>query len=266
LKIEAFAQLSNNAQTIADTYPGILKALELLEDNHSFYITPTGSYIRPNGIVCEGSSFSIPDLPSHIGYIKVSNFAGSATGTDGVAFAENIQTQIRNLDHPDITAWIVDLRANAGGNMWPMIAGVGPILGEGIAGYFVYPDELEQPWGFQEGGSQLDGQIVTPIANSYTLINPNPKVAVLLDNGVASSGEATAVSFIGRPNTQTFGTSTCGLSTANQPFYLSDNATLQLTTSYFADRNLNVYGDQIQPEQPSSPENVMNDAINWIEN
>lgn len=152
LKTQAFGQLSNNAQTIADTYPGILKAIELLGDNHSFYRTSTGSYLNPNSVSCEGSIFTAPDLPDHIGYVKVSNFSGSVAGPDGIAFAENIQDQIRAADHSGITGWIVDLRANTGGNMWPMIAGVGPILGEGVAGYFVYADELEQPWGFQEGG------------------------------------------------------------------------------------------------------------------
>ena len=33
-----------------------------------------------------------------------------------------------------------DLRGNIGGNMWPMIAGVGPILGDGIIGWIVYYD------------------------------------------------------------------------------------------------------------------------------
>ena len=41
---------------------------------------------------------------------------------------------------PDLLRWIVDLRGNYGGNIWPMIAGVGPVLGEGIIGWIVYND------------------------------------------------------------------------------------------------------------------------------
>ena len=35
------------------------------------------------------------------------------------------------------------LRGNGGGNMWPMIAGVGPLLGEGPLGYFIGPIGIE---------------------------------------------------------------------------------------------------------------------------
>jgi carboxyl-terminal processing protease len=45
----------------------------------------------------------------------------------------------------------------------------------------------------------------------YKLVVPSPRVAVLTDTGVASSGEA--IAFRGRPNTRSFGTPTCGLST-----------------------------------------------------
>jgi C-terminal processing protease CtpA/Prc len=63
-----------------------------------------------------------------------------------ISFAGDIQEQIRNQDHQGIAGWIVDLRGNTGGNMWPMLAGVGPILGEGLAGHFIEPNGVEEPW------------------------------------------------------------------------------------------------------------------------
>src|SRR5690348_5042975 len=47
-----------------------------------------------------------------------------------VRFETNLQRIIGDLDryHPD--GWVVDLRGNVGGNMWPMLAGIGPLLGE----------------------------------------------------------------------------------------------------------------------------------------
>ncbi|MCD2259402.1 S41 family peptidase [Psychroserpens luteolus] len=265
LRTEAFTELENNAQTIQDTYPGILKALELLGDNHSFYIGSNEQYVNPNSVICEGTAFDNVEVPSHIGYVKVSNFNGSA-GSDGIAFAENIRTQIQSQDGLNIEAWIVDLRANTGGNMWPMLTGIGPVLGNGTSGYFVDPDQNEIAFGFDNNSSFIDGTVVMSLEPAYELANPNPKVAVLLDNGVASSGEAIAVSFISRPNTRTFGDFTCGLSTANTPFTLSDNARLLLTTHYFADRDLNVFGEQLSPDQFSATEAALTEAINWINN
>jgi hypothetical protein len=40
-RAEVFDEV-NQAQTIQDAYPGILKALELLGDNHSFFRTAIG--------------------------------------------------------------------------------------------------------------------------------------------------------------------------------------------------------------------------------
>ena len=137
------------SQTIADTYPAIRLALTLLGDNHSSYITPGGSYILGDRtVVCsDGTPAPVP-ANSQIGYVKVGGFNGS--GVDGVNFAQAIQTAIKQADTDNIRGWIVDLRGNTGGNMWPMLAGVGPILGEGTAGYFIYPDGNTTAWSYRK--------------------------------------------------------------------------------------------------------------------
>src|SRR4051812_15802719 len=48
-----------------------------------------------------------------------------------------IQQQIKELETHAPCGWIVDIRGNRGGSMWPMLAGVGPILGEGLVGEFI---------------------------------------------------------------------------------------------------------------------------------
>ena len=62
------------------------------------------------------------------------------------AFADAIQAAIRQADRAELAGWIVDLRGNTGGNMWPMLAGFGPVLGEGTAGFFIDPDGVGVPW------------------------------------------------------------------------------------------------------------------------
>lgn len=78
--------------------------------------------------------------------------------------------------------------------MWPMLAGVGPLLGEGIACYFIDADEIETPWGYQNGASLANGNPITQLDDFHTLSTENSKVAVLLDNGIASSGEVITIS------------------------------------------------------------------------
>jgi hypothetical protein len=81
-----------------------------------------------------------------------------------------------------------------------------------------------------------------------------------------SSGEAIAISFIGRENTISMGSSTCGLSTANALFNLSDNSALILSVAYMADRNKIPYGIPITPDNQVDNENIIEWAVLSIEN
>ncbi|MEO0330766.1 MAG: S41 family peptidase, partial [Bacteroidota bacterium] len=184
--------------------------------------------------------------------------------SEALAFAQKIQDQIIADDKPGLVGWIVDLRGNGGGNMWPMLAGVGSVLGEGTSGYFIDPDGRESSWGYSSGRSVASGATVTQLPNSYELISSNPKVAVLLNNGIASSGEAIAISFVGREDTRSFGSATCGLSTANSSYTLSDNTTLVLTTAYMADRDKNTFGIPIEPDVEVANIEAMDAAVLWL--
>jgi hypothetical protein len=100
----------------------------------------------------------------------------------------------------------------------------------------------------------------------YRLRRPRPKVAVLIDGAVASSGEAVAIAFRGRPDTRAFGTSTCGLSTAVEQYPMSDGATLNLAISVMADRAKTKYGHAVAPDEVvSEPAQVVDRAVAWLQ-
>jgi hypothetical protein len=89
---------------------------------------------------------------------------------------------------------------------------------------------------------------------------------VLTDNAVASSGDATVIAFRQRADTRSFGTSTCGLSTSNHGFRMSDGATLLVTDSVMADRTRTKYGDSIQlDETVTDPAEAVQRAIAWLQ-
>src|SRR5262249_57470460 len=122
--------------------------------------------------------------------------------------------ELRQREASNRAGWRGDVRGNGGGNMWPMVAGVGPVLGEGVVGFFVSPTGSSSPWTFQ-GASALSG--TTELSRTTTpyalLAGFSPRVALLTDNLVASSGEAVVVAFRGRPNTPPFRPTTPRLST-----------------------------------------------------
>ncbi|NAS31883.1 peptidase S41 [Flavobacteriaceae bacterium R38] len=233
----------------------ITLALTLLGDNHSSYIKSDGtSLIGERDLDCSTQPARTISL-DNIGYIKVTAFSGNRLQAD--QYATNLQNAIKNQDTPDLIGWIVDLRNNSGGNMWPMIAGTGPILGEGTAGAFVFPGRNDQNWGYFDGAGVNGGNELAKVSGPYTLINPNSKVAVLTNRRTASSGEAVTVAFRGKFNTRSFGEATCGVSTSNRLFDLGENTFLNLTTLYFADRNGNVYDNGIVPDEIIEDQNEL---------
>jgi carboxyl-terminal processing protease len=73
-------------------------------------------------------------------------------------------------------------------------------------------------------------------------------VAVLIDRGTASSAEAVAVAFRGKPHTRFLGEHTLGVSTNNNNYVLSDGADMILTIGVYVDRNGEEYENGIQPD------------------
>jgi C-terminal processing protease CtpA/Prc len=160
--------------------------------------------------------------------------------------------------------WIVDLRANSGGNMWPMLAGLRPFLGDAGLGSFVTtagggPLWLRPPSGNAGLGSSATAAGSAPLWHAPDGANVVPApalaplesawVAVLTGPQTGSSGEAVAISFIGRPRTRSFGLPTAGLSTSNGGFALPDGSMILLTTAVEADRTGKTYGEQIAPDE-----------------
>jgi len=259
-------QRAQGAQTIPDLYPAISVALGLLDDHHSFYLTASGTYVQnPTVKQCPPAPLASPAIPVDIGYVRIPGFSSTRPGAD-VEFADSIENQIRSRDTLGLAGWIVDVRGNTGGNMWPMIAGIGPILGEGVVGYFVPPLGVPSTaWEYRNGGAFAGAGVVIRTSMPYTLITPTPKVAVLTDYAVASSGEAVVVAFRARPNTRSFGSATCGLSTSNQTFGMSDRASLFLTVAVMADRTLTLYGQSLVPDETVSGDaEVVQRAIAWL--
>jgi hypothetical protein len=262
LKASALVQAAG-AQTPADTYPAIGAALRLLDDNHSRFADPSGAILTNTSRVCPSSSVVTPTVPTTIGYVRIPSFGGG--GDAATAFANGLQRDIMAADRDDLAGWIVDLRGNGGGNMWPMLAGVGPILGEGVAGFFLAFNGAGTVWDYRGGAARVDGSVQARVDAPYTLRRGQPRVAVLIDGAVASSGEAIVIAFKGRPDTRSFGSPTCGVSTVLQGYPMSDNAVIFLAVATMADRNRAPSVGQIVPDETvTDAGQVVERAIAWL--
>jgi C-terminal processing protease CtpA/Prc len=199
-----------------------------------------------------------------VGYIDVPWFV-SNEHLSQEGFAGQLQSIIAELDALNPVGWVVDLRRNGGGNMWPMLAGLGPLLGHNPIGFFAAANSFA--WRYEDGAALIDRNILCRAdGKAHTLRVAEPKTAVLIGQGTASSGEAVCIAFAGRPHTRSFGAPTAGQSTANESHALSDGAILALTASIMADRLGRTYEHVIVPDVIVSPESAdqEHDAT-WVE-
>src|SRR5690606_7638415 len=102
-----------------------------------------------------------------------------------------------------VCGWIIDLRRNSGGNLWPMLLGVGPLVGDGDAGAAVYPDGRRVPFWYRDGRVGLGDYVQLRVTRPYRLRRRDPYLAVLLGERTASSGEILAGAFRGSPKHRT---------------------------------------------------------------
>ena len=250
------------AKTPADTYDTISYVLRQLGDHHSFFMTPDQTnqlnnstvedYPAPKGKLFEGK----------IGYVAVFAF-GAQSEEEINKYADKIQAIIIDLNKQSVCGWIVDLREDQGGNMYPMIAGLGALIGEGELGSFKDATGQTSHWYYRDGQSGMENMPLAKVSQPKFLLEPEKTpVAVLIGPQTASSGEATAISFRGRPNTRFFGKPSAGLTTGNDMFTLNDGAVIILTVVVELDRKGQEYGDEMIPDMTTStPES---DATKWL--
>ncbi len=267
---------AGDAQTSADTYAAIRAALVRIGDDHSFFQSPSGQALgtieEPSRSLRPGSVDPRSELIGPgIGYLDVPAFSGGGSAANEVAGLYHLL--IEQVDTMSVCRWVVDLRGNTGGNMWPMLAGVGPILGDGPAGFFVDPDSVVNTWSYEAGEARLDGAVIVSTTPFYEVEFALPPVAVLTDSLTASSGEAIAIAFRERPGARSFGQPTFGVSTANAAFGLSDGAAIFLTVATMAERSGVIYGGKLVPDAlvegiktgDRTTDAVLDAALDWLE-
>ncbi|MEO8316607.1 MAG: S41 family peptidase [Pseudomonadota bacterium] len=241
------------AGTVEATYPAIKWALAALGDGHSFFSPPhrgaraieAGDYENeaqpPSGYV-RADGIPILSVPAFRGSPKLVS-----------QYAQMMCSLIADFARQRAPGWIVDLADNTGGNMMPMLAGLGPLLGVGTIGAFEFANHSQTPWQYDETGRLwLDHECVLRTSCTVDPVQQLSPVAVVIGPRTASSGEAVVIAFSGRSRSRSFGLPTRGVSTSNESFDLVDGASLAITTARFADRTGRVFGGAVYPDEPVS--------------
>lgn len=256
--------LTATAKQPSDCHATFLYALKLLNDRHSHFFTPGAVAEWQGGDEPEEIEYASGKMIDNVGYIKVPAFISGNDG-DQVRFADSLQTLLRGMDKQQPLGWIIDLRDNFGGNCWPMLAGLGPLIENEDCAYFSSKGILSKPIRYTNGASRVGDEAEVTVTKPYSMSNRNLKTAVLVAKRTASSGELVAVCFSQRPNTVLMGITTGGLSTNNRMFKMSDGAMLNLTTSVYADRMKKEFPAGIVPDVlVEANEDAIVKALAWL--
>lgn len=278
LRAATLAQ-TRGAETRADAHLAVQFALTRLGDGHSFFMPPERVRELARAPVSNARTGRPPvaarsrPLGERLGYVRVPGFGGGAQA-DQVAFAEDLQNRIEALDSPPRCGWVVDLRGNSGGNLWPMLAGLGPLLGDGEVGAAVHARGAREPIAYSDGRVSLNGHVQLRVRRQpYRPARPSAPVAVLHDGRTASSAEIVAVFLRAREPARSFGIPTRGVATGTRRFPLSDGGALILTVAATSDRHGRTVEGPLEPDLRVEPagtsaagldDAVIRAAVDWL--
>jgi carboxyl-terminal processing protease len=263
-----------------DAYAAISWCFSQLNERHSFVMPPDRA-ARYTGNEDPAVALS-PDISGLVGEIKgewLEDSIGYITvpwvsTTDSfvcLQVADSLQDLIARLDSRGISKWIIDLRKNSGGNCWPMLTGIGPLLGDGVCGYFVAPG-ARIPIAYYGGSAYQGKHILCQVSNKgYHTHRDHKSIVVLTGRHTVSAGEIVALAFKGRAQTCIIGQPTAGLTTANATYTLSDRSMLVLSVCQEADYTGRICEGSIQPDMvidagPQTPgaDLARTAAVQWL--
>jgi len=272
------------APTVLDLKPVFAYLLEALDDSHGrFFVNnrpiawyhgtpkPYQAHIDPKAwaVIQSGKyPFQFALLPDKTGYLRI---PGMPMG-DNIQLAAPIQAAVCSLQALGARQWIIDLRYNGGGNMFPMLGGIAAILGDAEVGGAVDNEGNRfAAWAIKDGDVFYNDQLNVDMENQCP-VPVAPKVAVLTSRYTVSSGEVLAVAFKGRPNSRFFGEHTGGFTTVTSWMKLPAGVTMSISTSYYTDRTGVVYkefvpvDEEIEFEAEAEPDAdvAIQKALNWL--
>ena len=181
------------------------------------------------------------------------------TPEQGSSYANSIADA---LSQDDLCGVVVDLRDNDGGDMGPMIAGLSPLLPDGVVATFTIGDR-RTPVALSDGRVS-GGGTPTSVGQRAKLVVP---VAVLISERTASSGEQALLAFRGMANVRTFGQPTAGYASVNTAIPLYTGRTMVLTVGTTTARTGEEFGDEpIAPDEIREADEAPAAAQEWIAN
>lgn len=286
---ETFHEKIKKAQSLQDTMKCFVTVLESLNDVHSqIYLNnqyyghypsfndTTLAWLKPLNDKANSVTNQIHTefFPNKIAYLRVPSIQVYDKRQINY-YAQSLYDSIRKLASDKAKGFIIDLRLNGGGNIYPMLSGLSLLLGNDTIGYETDVDgSITRVWEIRNGNFILGGYRTTELSVEPNLKLQTIPIVVIIGPVTKSSGSMTAIAFKNRLNTVFIGEPTAnGYTTSNGYFQFAPNLTLNFATNFVADRSMTIYKTTVNPDiviyHGDNFENLMKDekiisAMKWF--
>ena len=232
-------------------YKAISQALTELGDHHSFLIGNKKITEEVN------TKRNIPDIvpmlvEEGIGVITMSSYFDADPFNE--SFIEQFHCELEKIIPLVSKGWIIDLRNNSGGNVYPMIASISNFISnQNVGGCYYYgtnyPEHVLKNT-FDGQSFHMNDQLIFSYKKNYPIGTITLPAVVLIGEKTGSSGEALALALERQSNIILAGQSTFGLATGNELMALPDNlGHYMLTICHDLDKNDKpLLNEKVEPE------------------
>lgn len=246
----------------------IRHVLNSLKDGHSFYMPPHADALPPsmptvNALPTSGQippPIASSSTRGRFARLSINNWSGSRMDVPAATLL--VREELNRAIAHDACGLIIDVAANGGGNMWPMMGGIAPLYDAGTLETFEDRDGKRETVNVAAGQLRMNGNVWPQVTTMPPVTGKPRHIAVILGKQTASSGEILALGFKGQSNVRFFGQPTAGATTANWSTRLSNGGMIAITTSRILDRTGAVHTGPVMPDERSN--DPVDAAARWL--
>jgi carboxyl-terminal processing protease len=200
---------------------------------------------KPREELREHPEFQYAILEHNVRYIRLI----AVPSGDVQEQAQKIRVAVDSLLKSDeVHHWIVDLRYCSGGDMKSLLAGLSPILDEGLIATTVNNrGKIQDMYTVHNGNVYLNQVRVGKFA-PHPIDLKNAKIAVLTSHYTSGAAEILSIALQGKRHTKFFGEPTAGNVFGIASIPVHKNVLLQLTNTMFVNRKGIEYRHPIMPD------------------
>ena len=263
---EKFKIEIENSNDVEKRIEIMAKANKLAGGKHSFLIVGKGTKEKSDDYI--GYNY---EVKNGVLILKINETKFSYDTEDSAKEIKNYIEDIQNIiyDNQNLSGYIIDLSDNFGGNMYPMLLGLSPLIADGNILEFI--DKYENSVGIVK---LENGKILNCIENGENIVNMssdlyrgkvNKPVAVLISERTSSSAEMTLLALKTNSRVQVFGKPSAGYNTANYSFNIGKNIGVVLSSGKVKSKDGIVYENEpIKPDINISIEQGYEILLKWL--